>query len=361
MTQRVQMALLVCVASGGFVYLLYPRLVISSTDSGHWVMVLFQGLLQIFFMLIYKKGLDYFPDKDLIDIFRQMGKWVAFIILVPYAFILTSMVGFGLRAHSEEIIAILRMSRTPYWAVLAFLVFISAFAAIKGLGTMLRASVIVFIITNLFIVFNTLTVTANFDFYNAFPVWPSSLQFLWDSNFNFLTGFSPLLFLGFVPSENNMKYSHLFWVWTYVTFIILLSVYIPLFIFGQETVVKLHYLVEEAVDTVDMRWFIFSRQTIFFGMSLIAFTIFLNALLLWKAGQLMQKTFNWKKNKRSYWIIAFSSLAFLMGFYVPNQYLIEKSVELSTGIHALLIVIIPLIIFIYGVINRRRMAVYEKK
>lgn len=360
MTQRVQIALLVCVASGGFVYLLYPRLVISSMNSGHWAMVLFQGLLQMVFMLIYKKGLDYFPKNDLIDIFRQMGKWVAFIILVPYAFVLTSMIGFGLRAHSEEIISIF-LNRTPYWAVLALLVFISAFAAIKGLETMLRASVIVFIIINLLIMFNTLTVMTNFDFHNALPAWPSSLHFLWNGKFTFLTGFSTLLFLGFVPSENNMKYSQLFLVWTYVTFIILLSVYIPLFIFGQETVVTRRYMVEEAMGTVDMRWFIFSQQTMFFGISLIAFTIFLNALLLWMAGQLMQKTFNWQGTKRSYWIISFSLIAFLMGVYVPNQYLVDKFVEFSTGIHALLIVIIPLTIFIYGALGRKRMAGYEKK
>lgn len=220
--------------------MLYPKLVISSTEGGHWAVVLSKGLLQMVFMLIYKKGLDYFPTKDLIDIFRQMGKWVACIILVPYTFVLTAMVGFGLRAHSEEIIAIF-LNRTPYWAVLALLLFICAFAAIKGLETMLRASVIVFIIVNLLIMLNTFTVMTNFDLQNASPAWPSSLQFLWNAKFNFLTGFSPLLFLGFVPSQNNMKYGQLFGVWTYVTFFILLSVYVPLFIFGQETVVTLHY------------------------------------------------------------------------------------------------------------------------
>lgn len=360
MTQRVQIVFLVCIMSGGFVYLLYPKLVISMTEGGHWAVILTQGLQQMVFMLIFKKGLDYFPKKDVIDIFRQMGKWVAFILLVPLAFVLTTMVGVGLRSHTDQIIMIF-LNRTPNWTVLALFVFISAFAAIKGLETMLRSSVIVFIIVNLVILFIAFTGMKNFDFHNALPAWPSSLSFLWNANFNYLTGFSPLLFLGFVPSENNMKYGQLFLVWTYVTFLILLVVYFPLFIFGQETAVTLRYIAVDAVDTVDLYWFFFSRQTLFFGISLISFTIFLNAVMLWQIGQLMQKIFNWQRTKPSYWIISFSLIAFIMGVFVPNVDMVEKIVWWSTGAHAVLIILIIFSTLIYGVLNRRRMAGYEKK
>jgi Spore germination protein len=360
-TQRVQIVFLVCIMSGGFVYLLYPKLVISMTEGGHWAVILTQGLLQMVFMLIFKKGLDYFPKKDVIDIFRQMGKWVAFILLVPFAFVLIALVGFGLRSHTDSIIMIF-LNRTPYWVVLALLVFISAFAAIKGLETMLRSSVIIFIFVNLIILFITFTVMTNFDFHNALPAWPSSLRFLWNVKFSYITGFSPLLFMGFVPQENNMKYGQLFLVWTYVTFLILLIVYFPLFIYGQETAVTLtHNMVIDALDTVDLYWFFFSRQTLFFGITLISFTIFLNAVMLWQIGQIMQKVFNWQRTKPSYWILAFSLIAFLMGVFVPNEDMVEKLVWLTTGAHAVLIVFISFSTLIYGVLDRRRMAGYEKK
>jgi hypothetical protein len=346
--------------SGGFVYLLYPKLVISMTEGGHWAVILTQGLLQMVFMLIFKKGLDYFPKMDVIDIFRQMGKWVAFILLVPFAFVLTMMVGFGLRSHTDQIIMIF-LNRTPNWVVLALFVFISAFGAIKGLETILRSSVLVFIIVNLIILFIAFTMMINIDFHNALPAWPSSLRFLWNAKFNYLTGFSPLLFLGFVPQENNMKYGQLFLVWTYVTFLILLIVYLPLFIFGQETAVKLRYLVVDSLDTVDLPWFFFSRQSMFFGITLISFTIFLNAGMLWQIGQLMQKIFNWQRTKPSYWILAFSLIAFLMGVFVPNEDMVEKLVRFSTGAHAVSMIFITFFTIIYGVLNRRRMAGYEKK
>lgn len=360
MIQRVQIVFLVCIMSGGFVYLLYPKLIISMTEGGHWAVILTQGLLQMVFMLIFKKGLDYFPNKDVIDIFRQVGKWVAFIFLVPFAFVLTTLVGFGLRSHTDQINLIF-LIRTPNWAILALFVFISAFGAIKGLETILRSSVIVFIIVNLIILFIAFTGMSNFDFHNALPAWPSSLHFLWSAKFNYLTGFSPLLFLGFVPSEKNMRYGQLFLVWTYVTILILLIVYFPLLIFGQETAVTLRYMVVKAVDTVDLNWFVFSRQTLFFGITLISFTIILNAVMLWQIGQLMQKIFNSQRTTPSYWIVAFSIIAYFMGVFVPNENMVEKLVWVSTGAHSVLVILITFFTLIYGVIHRRRMASYEKK
>ncbi|MFC5451000.1 GerAB/ArcD/ProY family transporter [Paenibacillus aestuarii] len=360
MNQRIQLVTLVCVMTGGFVYLLYPRIINSITVGGHWVVILYEGLLQMIFMLLYKKGLDYFPKKDVIDIFRQMGKWAAYIVLVPFAFVLTVIAGCGLRAHSEEIRAVF-LNRTPFWAILALFVFLAALAAIKGLETMMRASVVVFIIVNSLVLFITFTVITNFDVYNSSPVLPTSPNFLLNTKIYYLSGFSPLLFLGFVPSENNMKYGQLFMVWAYATLFILVTVYLPLFIFGQETVVTFRYPVEAAVNSVDLRWFIFSRQTMFFGISLIGFTIFLNAVMLWMAGQLMQKTINWQRTKSCYWIIAFALMAFLIGLYVPNRDMVEELLAMSTGAHVLFIVIITFTVFIYGILGKLRMARHEKK
>ncbi|TVY05591.1 GerAB/ArcD/ProY family transporter [Paenibacillus cremeus] len=360
MNHRVQLVLLVCVMNGGFVYLLYPKILYSITVGGHWVVILYEGLLQMVFMLIYKKGLDYFPKKDVIEIFRQMGKWAAYIVLVPFAFVLTAMVGFGLRAHSEEIREIF-LNRTPSWAVLVLLVFLAALAAVKGLETMMRACVVVFIIVNSLVLFIMFTIIINFDVHNASPVLPMSPNFLLNTKINYLAGFSPLLFLGFVPSENNMKYGQLFMVWSYVTLLILIMVYIPLFVFGQETVATFRFPVGAAVNSVDLRWFIFSQQSIFFGISLIGFTIFMNAVLLWMAGQLMQKTFNWQRTNCFYWIIAFAIIAFFMGVYVPNLDMVEKLAGLSLAAHALFIVFISFTVFIYSILVKRRMASYEKK
>ncbi|WP_054028604.1 GerAB/ArcD/ProY family transporter [Bacillus sp. FJAT-28004] len=359
MTQRLQIWLVFIIMNMGFGFLMYPHLIYTLSNSGHWAVVLSYGLLQLILMMIFKKGLDYFPKKDVIDICLQMGRWAAFIFFIPYVINLTVFVAITLRAHSEDVVSVF-LIRTPYWAVLVLLFFISTYTAIKGLGTILRSSAFIFFIINFLVVLVIASSTINFDFQNAAPAWPSSFNFLLKDNFFYLMGYSAIIFLGFVPAETNLKFGRLFAAWVYVIFSFLTSVYVPLLIFGQETVVTIHFPAREAADTVDMRWFVFSRQTMFFGLSLIGFTIILNAVLLWMIGQIMQKTLKWQRSKASYWISAFSLIAFIFAVTVPNRSWIVKLLEWSNGANVYFIIILPSAIFIYGVLIRRRMAGYEK-
>jgi hypothetical protein len=358
-TQRLQIGLVFIIMYLGSGFLLYPVLIYSLTKTGHWAVVLSYGLLQLILILIYKKGLDYFPKKDVIDIYLQMGRWAAFIFLIPYVFTLTALVAMGLRAHTEAFITIF-LIRTPYWAVLVPLLFISTYTAIKGLGTILRSSVFIFFIVNFLVVIIFIFSIGNFNLQNASPVWPSSLNFLLNRNFFYLLGFSGIIFLGFVPSETNLTFNKLIAAWAYVIFIFLIFVYSPLFTFGQETVVTFPYPVKESADSVDLNWFVFNRQSIFFGFSVVGFLIILNAIMLWIIGQIMQKTLNWQRSKASYWISAFSFIAFIFAVSVPNLAWIKKIFLWSTAANGYSIVILSITIFIYGVIARRGMTGYEK-
>ncbi|WNR42882.1 GerAB/ArcD/ProY family transporter [Paenibacillus roseipurpureus] len=360
MTQRLQIGLVFITMSMGFGFLQYPNLIFKITKTGHFVVVLSYGLLQMFLMIIYKKGLNYFPKQDIIDIYLKMGRWVAFIFLIPYVLNLTALVAMSLRQHAENIGSIF-LSRTPDWSILILLLFISTFTAIKGLGTILRSSFFIFFIVNFLVLFVVISSIVNVDFKNALPAYPSSLDFLTKKDFFYLMGFSSILFLGFVPPETKLKFGQLFAEWTYVIFFYLAVVYLPLFIFGQETVVTFHFPAKDAVDSVDINWFIFNQQTIFFGMSMVGLTILLNAVLLWIIGQIIRKLFNWQRNKPSYWICAFSLIAFIFAVSVPNLAWIEKLSLWSAGVHAYFIVIIPFTIFIYGVIANRGMTGYENK
>jgi hypothetical protein len=359
-TQRLQFCLVFIIMNMGWGYLLYPSLIFKLTKTAHWGVVLSYGLLQLILMIIYKKGLDYFPKKDVIDIYLKMGRWVAFIILIPYVLNLTARTAIYLRVHVENICSIF-LIRTPSWSLLILFLVISTYTAIKGLGTILRSSFIIFFIVNFFLVFIIISSFVNFDFKNASPAWPLSIDFLSNINYFYLMGFSPILILGFVPPETNLTFGQLFSAWAYVIFFYLAVVYIPLFIFGQETIVTFPFPVKEAANSVDINWFVFNQQTMFFGISLVGFTIIINAVFLWIIGQITQKLFNCQRSKTPYWIIAFSLIAFIFAVSVPNQAWIEKFVLWSAGANVYSIIIIPVSILIYGVLAGRGIAGYEQK
>lgn len=358
MTSRLQFGLVFIIMYMGSGYLQYPSLVYKLTKTGHWGVILSYGLVQLILLMIYKKGLNYFPQKDMIDIFLKMGKWVAYIFLIPAVLIFTLLVAMSLRHHAEVIGSIF-LIRTPSWAILILLLVISMYTAMKGLGTILRSSVFIFFIVNILVVFVIISSVVNFNFRNALPVWPSTFDFLTDINFLYLLGFSTL-FLGFVPPETNLTFGQLSGTWAYIICFYLTVVYLPLFIFGQETVVTFLFPTKEAADSVDMNWFVFNQQTMFFGLSLVGFTIIINAVSLWMIGQIIQKLFSWQRSKASYWISAFSLTAFIFAVSVPNLSWIEKFALWGTGANFLLNVILPFTILIYGVLAGKRRLGYEK-
>lgn len=353
MTHRLQIGIIFIIIHLSFGYLLYPNLIYALTKTGHWEVVMCLGFLQLILIWIYIKGLNYFPQNDVIDIYLKIGRWAAFIFLTPFVFNLIALVAFHTRQHTEVIISIF-LPRTPNWSILILLFFISVYTAIKGIGTILRCSIFIFFMVIPLVAFNFFSSTINFDLHNVTPVWNLNLKFLSDIKFFYLLGFSSFLFLGFITSETKLTFLHLFVAWICVMVLFLSVVYIPLFIFGQETVTILSQPFMEAMDSVDVSWFSFNRQTIFFGISLVGLLILANAVRLWMIGQIMQKMFKWRRAKSSYWIIAFSVIAFIFALLVPNKSWIEKCLLLSTGAQVYSMIIIPLTIFIYGLIIDKR-------
>ncbi|PEC50970.1 hypothetical protein COJ46_01585 [Bacillus sp. AFS077874] len=359
MTNRIQIGLVFIIINFSFGYLVFPNLIYMLAKTAHWEVVICQGFLQLILLWIYIKGLNYFPESDVIDIYLKMGKWVAMLILTPFVISLVALVALNIRLHTEVIISIF-LPRTPYWSIMILFFFISIYTAIKGLGTILRSSIIIFFIVIPLVLFNIFTSVVNFDIHNVTPGWNSPHKFLFNIKFFYLLGFSSFLFLGFISTDKKWRFRQLFIACVSVTLFFLSVVYVPLFIFGQETVVTLTSPFYEAMDSVDISWFSFNRQAVFFGLSLVCLVILANAILLWMVGQILRKLFNCRIVYSSYWIIAFSVIAFILVLFVPNKSLIEKYFLWSTCAQAYFIIIIPITIFIYGFLTKRGVFVYEK-
>ncbi|MBG9587440.1 GerAB/ArcD/ProY family transporter [Cytobacillus firmus] len=359
MSLKLQIGFLFIIMYVSLNHLFYPDLIFQLTNYGHWEVVLFQGLLQLFLIWIYIKGLSYFPQQDIIDICLKLGKPVAFILLIPFVIFLTALVAINNRLHTDVIISIF-LSRTPSWPVLVLLFFVTTYIAITGLGTILRASFFIFFMVIPLLVLITFTSFINIDWYNASPVWPLSLDFLIDKKFLYLMGYSAFLPLGFMAYKTKLSFGSLFIAWVCVMLFFLSSVYVPLLVFGQESAITLTFSMVRAIYTVDVDWFILNKQSMFLGLSLIGFTIILNAVLLWIIGRIMHKILRWKKAKVSYWIIAFSVIAFICAFMVPSLAWTEKIFLWTVGAQVYFMIVIPFTIYIYGLVKNRSNPCYEK-
>jgi len=358
-TNRIQIGVIFIIINLSFGYLVYPNLIYTLAKTAHWEVVLCQAFLQLLLIWIYFKGLSFFPEKDVIDIYLKMGRWFTFIFLTPLIINLVTLFALNIRLHTEVIISIF-LPRTPYWSIMILLFFISIYTAVKGLGTILRSSVIIFLIVIPLVLLNIFTSVVNFDVHNVTPSWSLPHKFLFNIKFLYLIGFSSFLFLGFISSNTKLKLRHLLVPWVSVTLFFLTVVYIPLFIFGQEAVVTLNNPFLEAMDSIDISWFSFNRQAIFFGVSLVGLVILTNAVLLWMIGQIIQKMLKRQKEELSYWMMAISMIAVILSIFIPSKSLIEKYFLWSTNVQAFFMFVIPITIFIYGFLAKRGVFGYEK-
>ncbi|MFC7391463.1 GerAB/ArcD/ProY family transporter [Scopulibacillus cellulosilyticus] len=358
MIQRWQVGIIFINMQLSLGYIIYPDLIYKSTYSGHWEVVLCQSLFQLILILIYIKGLNYFPNKDVIDIYMKMGRWAAFLILIPFAIHLIVIVGLNLRIHTE-VIRLVFLPRTPFWAILALLFYVSAYTAVKGLPTIFRSSNFIFFTAIPLVIFIIASSITNFDFHNASPIWQLSFKFIVKKPFLYSLGISPLLFLGLIASKSKINFSRISLAWAIVTIFFLSFVYIPLFIFGAETVHTFQFSFMDAINSVDIRWFALNRAAMFFCISFSAFTILYNSAILWMIGRIMWKMIDCHFIKTSYWITAFSLIAFIMALFLTNWAWVEKLLRWDTMINLYAMIIIPVSIFFYGVLTQRNVTEHD--
>ncbi|MED1865798.1 GerAB/ArcD/ProY family transporter [Fictibacillus nanhaiensis] len=360
MTYRIQLGVVFIILHLSFSYIIYPNLVYSLTRTAHWEVVMWQGFFQILLLLIFLRGLSYFPKNDVVEIFLKMGKGIAIFFLMPLAINLVGLIALNLRIHTDVITALF-LPRTPYWSITILLFLISVYTAVNGFKTILRSSVFIFLIVLPLVLFNLFSSYVNIDIENVQTVWNSPPKFLLDINFFYVIGFSPFLVLGFVSSKVRLTLQQVFIVSISVFLFFLSVVYIPLFIFGPETVVTLNDPFLEAMDTIDISWFSFNRQTMFFGLSLIGLVIVANSVLLWVTGQIIQRLFMYGTQKKSYGMIVSSTCVLIVALLVPSQSMVKKYFLWSMGIQTYSTIVISISLFLYGIFKQREMKIHEKK
>ncbi|XEC92982.1 GerAB/ArcD/ProY family transporter [Paenibacillus tarimensis] len=334
----------------------YPEMVFDVDRSGYWAPILAGFLLEFILLRIYLSGLSAFPGEDLIRIFKRYGIGTARFLLLPLtAYFLLSIV-ILIRSHAE-LLTIVLLPKTPIWAFMLMLVVIPLVTSAQRLTDILRATVTLTLLSFPFILFSLLSCFQNIEINYAFPLETDLFGWNLKAFLSSLFAFHGFLFIGLMASHWNLSMTRhrrkLYFALLALLPIFILSVYIPLMIFGPDAASKLHYPLTVSIDTVDYEWLMFRRITIFYIAASLAFIIIYLSILIWMTATIVSVLYISASRQTLTWFV--TAAAFLTGLLFPDWETIDWFIWLDTPLRLYSIVFIPLMTWGIGIAARRRM------
>ena len=205
------------------------------------------------------------------------------------------------------------------------------------------------------VVFSLISAVNNFDFNNLFPLYDSQLSFfkrpMFYSAFFAHSGF---LFLGLVKLKQKLSVRQVMPLLFILFIFALSSVYVPMLIFGQESIIYFRYPNVLTSDTVDNEWVVFDWLPTFFVIAMIAISMVEAAVSFWMITTLIEKLFI--KKKRGWVIIFVGILSYCFSCYLSSIDMLEKLIVLNTSFCFYSISVIPLALLIMSLKYRRNPA-----
>ncbi|MBB3110066.1 hypothetical protein FHS18_002133 [Paenibacillus phyllosphaerae] len=357
MDKTLQVIVMCIVTHLGLMFFLFPSDVMETVDVGHWLPILVGYLLHFAFVALYTKGLAYYDRHDLIDIFLTGGRTIAVLLLLPLAvyFIMVNII--TVRAYSE-IITIVFLSNTPLWAIMALLLTIPTYIAMTGIESIFRTGMLLAILFLPIVLFVICVSFHNTDWHYLFPL-------LERDSFNFITErpflkslfifTGSFLFLGFVrPTVTYNRRRILIASWILLP-LVLLSVYIPLLTFGQDTASMLQFPFILAVDTIDITWLMFDRITGFFLLGMVTFVMLFVGLVMWATNRLIHRCM---PRVRPEWItLMLGMVIFAASLFVRDWGSVHRLFWWNSIFRIYAFSVIPLATYLFGVMKARKLQV----
>ncbi|MEH7010206.1 GerAB/ArcD/ProY family transporter [Neobacillus niacini] len=336
----------------GLIFFMYPGNIIASTDQGHWLPIIIGVIVHFVSLLIYMKGLSFFPKKDIVSIYSGIGKGMTVIFIIPVLMYFIMLILITVRAYSE-IITLVFLSHTPLWAITLLLLSISAYIASKGIEAVLRAGLLLSILFLPIIIFTFITSFQNVDWRYTIPI-DSDFLFMtkhdyFESFFAFSGGF---LFLGFVQPYFSFERRGMFLAAAILIPFFIFSVYIPVLTFGQTTASTTFLPYVVVLDAININWLMFDRVTMFFLLSLFSFIMMYLSLVMWKAIRIIHHYI--PSIKPVYLIILLSAAVFFTCFLIPDWKDVEKLLWWNTFLRFYSIIAVPLSLYFFGLTLKRK-------
>lgn len=338
------------------IFSIFPERIISATSEGHWMAITLLFTVELGILWLYLKALSLAPGKTVIDICREaMGAWITRLIMLPFmAFLFIELILLTYY-QSVEIKAVL-LQRTPVVAVSALFVLLCLYGAWKGLVVMIRASMGWLFLFMPFILFSMFISIKNFQFHYIFPIWNTDLSFLFRSDFYVCTIiFAGFLFVGMTTAKTKIGFGKAAIAVVIIYVFAMASVYIPLLIFGQETVQRLQYPMLMASDTVDIEWVVFDWLPSFYVVSSSGLAVIKVSVLLWILVAILQQLFASILDRR--WILFFVSvLLYLACQWVPNSSTLNSYLYMNTYFCLYTTIGFPIIVFFAACLHRKKVS-----
>ncbi|MFC4807847.1 GerAB/ArcD/ProY family transporter [Paenibacillus sp. GCM10023250] len=338
----------------GLIFFLYPRYIIMSAGEGHWVEILLNFGIHMLTIVVYMAGIGYSGDQDITGLFFRAGKTVAFLILVPLALYLSVSAVLVVRILAEVVIVVF-LSKTPVWALVALFLTVSGYIASKGLGMLLRTSVLMSFFCLPVILFIIAVSFQNVDWRYGFPL-RSDFSFFSDKNYwqslhPIAAGFS---FLGFVKPKATFRKSRIIWAAALLCPFFFFAVYIPLLTFGQATASTFDFPFSVALDSLYYSWIIFDKVTIFFLFSLANFAMLYVAVALWQPVRIVHRWF--PAFKPVYILLALLAAAFVSCLCIPDWNTVEHIFAWNGYLRFYVLILLPLSTLLLGLRYRAKVA-----
>ncbi|WP_407272116.1 GerAB/ArcD/ProY family transporter [Radiobacillus sp. PE A8.2] len=331
----------------GLIFFLYPADIMESTVYGHWIPISVGVIVHFLIVIVFMKGLSYFPGKDIISIYANTGKMVVILFLIPIFFYFVMAIIISVRAYAE-IIIIVFLSKTPLWSVMLLLLFSSCYLAVQGVEAIFRTGYLTTFLFFPLVLFVLIISFQNVDWYNFYPATVNDFSFLTKSSYlkSFFAIGGGFLFLGFIPPYFSFQRSKVIIAIAAIVPCFFLSVYIPILTFGSSTASNFLFPFVMAIDAINITWFMFDRMTIFFMLSMIIFIMLFISLVLWKSARIVHYFLpTWKP---AFIIIFISILIFITCLFIPNWSDVDKLFEWNTVLRLYVLFTVPISIIWIG-------------
>ncbi|CAI6049123.1 GerAB/ArcD/ProY family transporter [Cohnella sp. JJ-181] len=343
----------------GLIFFLYPVDIISALSVGHWSAVLLGFMLHIALVAVYTKGLSYGAPQNVVDLFQGVGKAFAFVALLPLAVYFIVVIIITTRAYAE-IATVIFLSDTPISTIMLLFLAVSTAISLTGIEAIFRTGMLIAILFFPFLLLVIVLSFQNADWHYMLPLMDrktASLSFVYHpsflkSLFAFVGGF---LFLGFIPPDVPYRRGKIVKVSFALLPFFLISVYVPLMTFGENTSSRFPFPFIMAVDTVDISWLMFDRVTMFFMISLLCFVILFLSLVMWNTMLLLKRGFPAFRTKSA--VLVLAGLVFVVCLLVPSWNTLEKMLWWNTLLRFYAALVIPLLTLAIGMRQRRKGAV----
>lgn len=339
----------------GLIFFFYPADMIESAESGHWIVVLAGFLIHCAVIWAYMKGLSCFDRLHVADIFSQVGKGFAIVMLAPVAVYLLASCIIAVRAYSEVIVLIF-LSSTPLWATMVLMLAVSGYMAYLGEDALLRTGLLLICLALPLVLFVLAYSFQHADIRYILPLvdWRTfSFSFLWKTPF--LKGLfafgGHFLFLGFIQPEISYNRRKIWLATLLLLPLFLLSVYVPLLTFGRNTAVKLMFPFVMTTDTIEINWLMFDRISMFFMLGLLAFIFLFLALLMWSLTRLVRFAV---PVPAAVVVSVIVAVVLLISLQISGRVMLERFLWWNTILRFYVMGVIPSVTLLLGILHTRK-------